>query len=92
MRFTKPQGHIEELLVRPRHSTRSSAPPPYTPRYFEGLVTMTEEEEKKLTRLERLVANVDFDDQALQVLGFHMDIYYTLEYLGLGAILQMECW
>jgi hypothetical protein len=43
---------------------------------------MTEEEEEKLTCLEkRLVANVDFDDQALQVLGFHTDIY-------LGAILQ----
>jgi hypothetical protein len=44
---------------------------------------MTEEEEKKLHRLEkRLVANVDFDDQALQVLGFHMDIYYMLGHLG----------
>jgi hypothetical protein len=44
---------------------------------------MTEEEEKKLARLEkRLVANVDFDDQALQVLGFHMDIYYMLGHLG----------
>jgi hypothetical protein len=28
------------------------------------------------------VANVDFDDQALQVLGFHTDIYYTLGHLG----------
>jgi hypothetical protein len=44
---------------------------------------MTEEEEKKLTCLEkRLVAHVDFDDQALQVLGFHTDIYYMLGYLG----------
>jgi hypothetical protein len=44
---------------------------------------MTEEEEKKLTRLEkRLVANVDFDDQALQVLGFHTNIYYMLGHLG----------
>jgi hypothetical protein len=44
---------------------------------------MTEEEEKKLTCLEkRLVAHVDFDDQALHVLGFHTDIYYTLEHLG----------
>jgi hypothetical protein len=44
---------------------------------------MTEEEEKKLTRLEkRLVAHVDFDDQALQVLGFHTDIYYMLGHLG----------
>jgi hypothetical protein len=44
---------------------------------------MTEEEEKKLTHLEkRLVANVDFDDQALQVLGFHTDIYYMLGHLG----------
>jgi hypothetical protein len=37
---------------------------------------MTEEEEKKLTHLEkRLVANVEFGDQALKVLGFHKDIY-----------------
>jgi hypothetical protein len=38
-----------------------------------------EEEEEKLSHLEkRLVANVDFDDQALQVLGLHTDIYYML--------------
>jgi hypothetical protein len=46
---------------------------------------MTEEEEKKLAHLEkRLVENVDFDfdDQALQVLGFHTDIYYMLAHLG----------
>jgi hypothetical protein len=44
---------------------------------------MSEEEEKKLTRLEkRLVANVDFDDQALNSLGFGMDIYYMLGHLG----------
>jgi hypothetical protein len=42
-----------------------------------------EEEEKKLTRLEkRLVPNVDFNDQALQVLGFVMDIYYILGHRG----------
>jgi hypothetical protein len=41
------------------------------------------EEEKKLARLEkRLVANVNFGDQALQVLGFHTDIYYMLGHLG----------
>jgi hypothetical protein len=34
---------------------------------------MTEEEENKLARLERLVANVDFDDQALNILGFIRD-------------------
>jgi hypothetical protein len=35
---------------------------------------MTEEEEKKLARLEqRLVANIDFDDQALHILGFHTE-------------------
>jgi hypothetical protein len=28
------------------------------------------------------VANVDFDGQALQVLGFHMDIYYMFGHLG----------
>jgi hypothetical protein len=44
---------------------------------------MSEEEEKKLSRLEkRLVANVDFDDQALNSLGFGMDIYYILGHLG----------
>jgi hypothetical protein len=44
-------------------------------------------EEKKLTRLEkRLVANVDFDDQALQVLGFHTDIFYMLGHLGWAQI------
>jgi hypothetical protein len=44
---------------------------------------MTEEEEKKLARLEkRLVANVDFDDQALNIVGFSMDIYYMLGHLG----------
>jgi hypothetical protein len=44
---------------------------------------LEEEEEKKLARLEkRLVANVDFDDQALTSLGFGMDIYYMLGHLG----------
>jgi hypothetical protein len=42
-----------------------------------------EVEEDKLICLEkRLVANVDFDDQALQVLGFHTNIYYMLGNLG----------
>jgi hypothetical protein len=44
---------------------------------------MTEEEEKKLTHLEkRLVANVDFDDQALHILGIGTDILYVLGHLG----------
>jgi hypothetical protein len=35
---------------------------------------MTEEEEEKLARLEqRLVANVDFDDQTRHILGFHTE-------------------
>jgi hypothetical protein len=39
---------------------------------------MTEEEEKKLTWLEkRLVATRRLDDQALQVLGFYTDIYLS---------------
>jgi hypothetical protein len=42
-----------------------------------------EEEEKKLSRLEkRLVANFDFDDQALNSLGFGTDKYYMLGHLG----------
>jgi hypothetical protein len=45
------------------------------------VIIMTEEEEKNLTRLEkRLVAHVDFDNQALQVLGFHMDIITWVQF------------
>jgi hypothetical protein len=44
---------------------------------------LSEEDEKKLSRLEkRLVANVDFYDQALNYLGFGTDIYYMLGHLG----------
>jgi hypothetical protein len=44
---------------------------------------MMEEEEKKLSRLEkRFVANIDFDDQAPNSLGFGTDIYYMLGHLG----------
>jgi hypothetical protein len=44
---------------------------------------MSEEEEKKLSCLEkRLVPNVDIDDQALNSLGFGTDIYYMLGHLG----------
>jgi hypothetical protein len=44
---------------------------------------MLSEEENKLSRLEkRLVVNVDFDDQALNSLGFGTNIYYMLGHLG----------
>jgi hypothetical protein len=44
---------------------------------------LSEEEEKRLSRLEkRLVPNIDFDDQALIFLGFGTDIYYMLGHLG----------
>jgi hypothetical protein len=44
---------------------------------------LSKEEEKKLSLLEnRLEANDDFDDQALNPLGFGMDIYYMLGHLG----------
>jgi hypothetical protein len=44
---------------------------------------LSEEEEKKLSRLEkRLVPNVEFDNQALNYLGFGTDIYYMLGHLG----------
>jgi hypothetical protein len=82
-RFTKPQGHTEEPPIRPCRSTRSSAPPPYTLQYSKYGFIIKMGEEEKLTCLEkRLVANVDLDDQALQVLGFYMDIYYMLGHLG----------
>jgi hypothetical protein len=38
---------MEEPPVRHRHLTRSSAPPPYAPRYSEGFVIMMEEEEEE---------------------------------------------
>jgi hypothetical protein len=44
---------------------------------------MSEEEEEKLARLEkRLVENVDFDDHAINSLGFGTNIYYILGHLG----------
>jgi hypothetical protein len=84
MRFTEPQGRTEEPPVPPRRSTHSSAPPSYTPRYSTyGFIILSEEVEKKLSRLEkRFVANVNFDDQALNYLGFGKDIYYMLGHLG----------
>jgi hypothetical protein len=48
-----------------------------------GFIIMTkeEEEEEKLARLEkRLVANVDFDDQALHILGFHTVIITWVQF------------
>jgi hypothetical protein len=93
MRFTEPQGRTEELPVPPRRSTWSSAPPPYTPRYSAyGFIIMLEEEEKKLSRLEkRLVAHVDFDDQALDSLGFGTNICYMLGHLG-WVQFSNGCW
>jgi hypothetical protein len=80
MRFTEPQGHTEEPPVPPRRSTRSTAPPPYTPIYSSyGFIILSSSEEERLSRLEkRLVPNVEFDDQALFTLGFGTDIYYML--------------
>lgn len=44
---------------------------------------MSKEEEERLGFLEgRIVANVDFDDDALLKLGFHSDIYQLLDHLG----------
>jgi hypothetical protein len=44
---------------------------------------LSKQEEKKLSRLEkRLASNIDFDDQALNALGFGTDIYYMLGNLG----------
>jgi hypothetical protein len=83
MRFAEPQGHTEEQPAPPQRSTRSTAPPPYTPIYSSyGFIILSSEEER-LSRLEkRLVPNVEFDDQALFTLGFGTDIYYMLGHLG----------
>jgi hypothetical protein len=70
MRVTEPQRCMDEPPVPPRHLTQSSAPPPYTPRYSTyGFIVMPWEEACR----ER-----PFDDQALNLLGFGMDIYYML--------------
>jgi hypothetical protein len=92
MRFTEPQGHTEEPPLPPRRSTRSTAPPPYTPIYSSyGFIILSEEQEKRLSRLEkRLVPNVEFDDQELYYLGFGTDIYYMLGTLD-GCNSPMEC-
>jgi hypothetical protein len=85
MRFTEPQARTDEPPVPPRRSTHSSAPPPYTLRYstYGFIILSEEEEEKKLSRLEKkLVANVNFDDQALNYLGYGTDIYYMLGHVG----------
>jgi hypothetical protein len=75
---------MEEPPVPPRRSTRSFAPPPYIPWFSTyGFIILSEEEQKKLSRLEkRLVAKVDFDDQAQNSLGFGTNIYYMLWHLG----------
>jgi hypothetical protein len=75
IRFTELQGRTEEPPVPPHRSTRSSAPPPYASRYSNGFIIITKDEVKKVARLERLVANIDTDDLALLILGFHTDIY-----------------
>jgi hypothetical protein len=44
---------------------------------------LSSSEEERLSRLEkRLVPNVEFDDQALFILGFGTDVYYLLGHLG----------
>jgi hypothetical protein len=54
MRFIEPQERTEEPPVPPRRSTRSTVPPPYTPQYSSyGFIILSEEEEKKLSRLEK---------------------------------------
>jgi hypothetical protein len=58
---------------------------------FRGFVIMTEEEEKKLARLEQsLVANVDFDDQALHILGFHTGHRHILDEGVLSISFRLE--
>ena len=68
----------------PRRSTRLSAPPPYKPKKSEyGFTILSKEEEERLKFMKgRLRANYDFDDEALEKLGFHHDIYELLENTG----------
>src|SRR6185312_1401577 len=78
MRFT------ERMPPPPRRSTRSSAPPPYKPKHSEyGFAILSMEEEERLKFMKgRLRANYDFDDEALEKLGFHHDIYKLLKNIG----------
>jgi hypothetical protein len=92
MRFNEPQGRTKDPLVQSHRSTRSSAPPPYAPRYSHyGFIIMTKEEKKKLTRLEkRLVANVDFDDQASKC-WVSIRIFTTCWDTSVGCNTPTEC-
>lgn len=84
MRFSEPPGHDDGAPpLLPRRSTRSTASPPYAPKISEyGFVILSSEEGERLKNLKgRLRANTDFDDDALQTLGFYHDIYVLLENL-----------
>jgi hypothetical protein len=74
MRFTEPQGCMEEPPVPPRCSTRSCAPPPYAPRYSKyGFIIMTEEEEKKEVALEILMTMAPILDEGVPSLSFRLE-------------------
>ncbi|CAO2163952.1 unnamed protein product [Urochloa humidicola] len=70
--------------VPPQPSTRSTAPPPYTPKMsVYGFKLLSEEEERKFNILvERIMENSAFDDDTLIALGFYSDIYKLLDNLG----------
>ena len=84
MRFSEPHGCGGAPPLPPRRTTRSTAPPPYTPKISEyGFTILSKEEEARLKHLRgRLRPNHDFDDDALNTLGFYNDIYHLLENLG----------
>ena len=84
MRFSEPHGRGGAPPLPPRRTTRSTAPPPYTPKISEyGFTILSKEEEERLKHLKgRLRPNHDFDDDALKSLGFYNDIYHLLENLG----------
>jgi hypothetical protein len=78
MRFTEPQGRTEEPPVPPHRSTHSSAPPPYTLRYSTyGFIILSEEEEKKLSRLEETCGKRQFRRSSSLIRFWHIYILYV---------------
>ncbi|CAN6299830.1 unnamed protein product [Urochloa humidicola] len=84
MRFPEPRAQAGTPPLPPRHTTRSTAPLPYTPKETPyGFQLLSEEEEAKLKNLMgRIMENSTFDDDTLIQIGFHNDIYRLLGNLG----------
>ncbi|CAO2146640.1 unnamed protein product [Urochloa humidicola] len=83
-RFLQPRAQAGAPPCSTPTTTRSTAPPPYTPKETPyGFMLLSEEEEAKFKNLVgRIMENSTFDNDTLIHLGFHNDIYRLLGNLG----------